>query len=309
VLWGVDSSYVHADMMVNATNGRPLWRYERRPGGSEITLYEFVRRKMGMGEGQHPDFWGRYLNPQGHRREATRLRSAEKDFIFSASGNHCKILLVYNGISADTCRVRGDRGYRNGFHQAQTAIWSARSLSVPSGVRLYANIEGPWRISPNWIQGWWDAMALSEYAGLGGIYGRGAELRWRDRNDPLVRVRRTTALSGSVPNASWDRTWGRSNRGLDAAMRHGGRRGSRRPPGTCYIWTNMPRHQCRFPRDSNRPELFQGVGPATTYTRVLIWQYSVSCFPFPIEGQDEEQGAFDLNLAMDEAGHDMWCGA
>jgi len=58
--WGVDSSYNHADRIINFRTGRPVRppKHGEPQGDDEETLYDYVTRRMG----QEPEFWGRYLH-------------------------------------------------------------------------------------------------------------------------------------------------------------------------------------------------------------------------------------------------------
>ncbi|MDD1628768.1 MAG: hypothetical protein LUQ26_15085, partial [Methylococcaceae bacterium] len=159
-IWGVDSvEAANSDVRIRGSN----------PGEK---LFDFVQRQLG----EPPYFWGRYLNERPERRPS-KLMDPECNYIFNqtnAQGGRVRILLVYNDITPDQCAVEGNVGYSLGKIAAQNACRLARELDVPPDVRIYADLEG-WIASPSWIRGWWNAMAESEFAGIGGLYGRGVE--------------------------------------------------------------------------------------------------------------------------------------
>ena len=143
--WGVDS-----------------WNMADEPLGSRRrSLFEIVSRWAG----ESPKFWGRYIGKGDHTRTPPLTRR-EVQFVFSESGGDCKILVIYNGASpAD---VRGNAA--TGAGHAQLAVRWAEAIGVPSGVRIYLNIEPAWRPSAAFFQGWWTGMKTSRYAGMGGVY-------------------------------------------------------------------------------------------------------------------------------------------
>lgn len=138
VYWGVDSSA--------AANATP-------PGLSGATVWAYVVTNFGT-----PAFWGRYIGG------SYALTPGEASFLHS---NNCKILVIYNGTTPTS--VSGT--YQDGVNDANAAISAATTLSIPSGVCIFADIEASWSPTSEWIQGWSDTMFGSIYRGAGGIYG------------------------------------------------------------------------------------------------------------------------------------------
>jgi hypothetical protein len=306
--WGADS-YLAANAQINIPQG---FREPGRPGRQ--MLFDFVQRLMG----EPPEFWGRYLNPYGE--DSSALQPGESDFLHRRG---CRILLAYNGPRGEVWReTRSGRryriisaGYRSGYRAAQNACDLARNrFHVPRGVRIYADLEG-WPVNPDWIHGWWDYMHGSEYAGMGGLYGRGGELPWSALSNPTVRPRHPTRRvrgepnwwSSNVPGAADQQAARLFEQDLDQLAAFGTRRSG--TDASRYVWSNIPRRSCEFPRDRQRPTSFRGVGPPTHLTDTVIWQYSLNCFRTIIatpSGQDREIALFDLNLAREAGYRDMW---
>ncbi|MFO8232916.1 MAG: hypothetical protein R6U20_09635, partial [Longimonas sp.] len=117
---------------------------------------------------EQTEFWGRYLNDN---HAATRLRTDEPGFLFS---RNCRLLLIFNGIRSQPHGTDANR--RGGESAAHRAIAQAGRYNIanPSQVRIYLDLEG-WRLAPGFLEGWWQVMYASPYAGAGGLYGRGAE--------------------------------------------------------------------------------------------------------------------------------------
>ncbi len=138
-------------------------------GGS--TYYEYVckqlsriyqDKKIHTDVDQKPAFWGRYIGGR-----ALSLTNDEIDFLLI---RRCRIFLIYRGIISQSS-VKGDR--RTGNYNAKAAINAGLNLvnsNERASVYIYANIEGIWTVSKDWILGWWDAMWDSPFGGVGGFY-------------------------------------------------------------------------------------------------------------------------------------------
>lgn len=287
--WGVDS-YSAANRPVRVP------RAFLRPGESGTvreSLYDYVTRRGG----QEPRFWGRYLNAS----LGSRLQPGEKDFIFERSNGRCRIALIYNGIRERP--QRGAAGRARGIAAAQEAIRLARQNRVPANVRIYLDLEG-WPVNPELLEGWWDTIHGSHYAGAGGLYGRGAEVRTRRRSHmpDLTRRIHSSGWARRVPDAE-DAMAARDWSGLvnDLATGHSGK------PWTRYIWSNTPR-RADLHRDTPAgteiiPSGFGAVGPSgSMLTNTVIWQYRFGAF----WAEGGRRGTVDLDLALERAYQNMW---
>jgi hypothetical protein len=102
--------------------------------------------------GQPPEFWGRYIGGN------YSLTATEAAFLHAAN---CKILLTYNGTSNSAGSVQG--GFAEGQQDAATAIAAAQALTVPAGTAIYADVEGDWNPTSDWIRGWATAVAAANF--------------------------------------------------------------------------------------------------------------------------------------------------
>lgn len=98
-----------------------------------------------------PAYWGRYLTTIPNVSDG--LSQQEISFIHQKG---VRILTIYNDFKAAT-------GYRNGRVVANNAIFHARSLGVPTGKFLFANVEKFFDVDEGWIRGWVDALYPSGY--------------------------------------------------------------------------------------------------------------------------------------------------
>ncbi|RMF83964.1 MAG: DUF1906 domain-containing protein [Nitrospinota bacterium] len=286
--WGVDSSWYQVNQVVTVPE-RFYRPGEQRP--VREPLFDYVTRRAG----RSPEFWGRYLNDN---HPPSRLRPDEPEYLFTRG---CRLLLVYNGIRRQPSP--GRRGRREGEKAARNAIRLARGYHVPQGVRIYLDLEG-WFVQPEFLEGWWDVMYDSPYAGAGGIYGRGAEVR-RRRRSPMPDLRRRP----------YSRGW--AQRVLTAEDRVAERRwpglltdlvtGRHSKPYSVFIWTNTPRQVDKRsdtpPGAEIIPPSFGGVGPVgSLLTDTVIWQYRFSAF----WERGRHGGTVDLDVALELAYQEMW---
>lgn len=143
------------------------------PYGSEF-FYDHVVSELG----RTPEFWGRYI---GYRPNQIQ----QSEIAFLLDDHQCRIAIIYNGVRRRMgAYISGPAGYRSGHDHAEAAVSIAIGLSVPHNVRIYCDLEG-WRATPEWLRGWFDAMYMSPYVGMGGIYGRTAEITLAQAQDPL----------------------------------------------------------------------------------------------------------------------------
>lgn len=297
--WGVDSF-------------NPITVTRRWDGGRAMSLFDFVRSKMdGL-----PTFWGRYLNNAKPSR-ITRGECEALKRLCASHGATVRLLLVYNDITLADCQLAGQAGYQRGGVAAASACRLARGLGITGGVRLYADLEG-WPASPEWMRGWWDTMQRSEFAGIGGFYGRGVE-RLNRRGAGRLRIRDVTAEDGRRQPplvASAGRRFLRSgwsarvptaiDQQLGPWVIDPAREGRlHESPPQLYVWSNMPRMDRRTPPPT--PAEFRGVGPVGA--RVAVWQYCFGLFrPPPRADGTRRPAAFDLDLATAAGFNEMWQG-
>lgn len=129
VVWGVDSASLTTSEMLTC-----------------------VRENFGT-----PEIWGRYLGEK--EGVSTGLTSEEVKYLHS---NDIKILVIWNHFTDAT-------GYENGKKEAEEAIAKAKELSIPEGVAIFADIEPGYPVDSEFIKGWSEVIAGSNYSS--GIYG------------------------------------------------------------------------------------------------------------------------------------------
>lgn len=155
---------------------------------SETTeeFYACVRENFG-----EPLVWGRYLgNVDG---VSYGLTSEQVELIHSEGA---EILLIHNQFNDAT-------GYDNGAQQAELAIELAQELDAPEGVAIFANIEPFFDVDADFITGWYDVFADSEY--IPGIYGifdpeRELYVQFNAAADENGDIRENTYLWTAAPN-------------------------------------------------------------------------------------------------------------
>lgn len=128
-VWGVDSARRASDNALDGTDG--LTSVTQRAGAA-------------------PVFWGRYIGGN------YSLTAAEAAFLHAGG---CKILLVYNGTTNTAGSVQG--GFAEGQTDANNAAIAAAALNVPPNTAVYADIEGSWAVTPDWLRGCATAMVQS----------------------------------------------------------------------------------------------------------------------------------------------------
>ena len=253
-------------------------------------LYDYVVRELG----RTPEFWGRYIG-----FSPNQIQQSEIHFFRE---RRCRIAFIYNGIRRrQGANIMGVAGYRSGRQHAEEAVRCARALNVPHNVRIYCDLEG-WQATPQWLRGWWDAMYMSPYAGMGGIYGRTAQIIFAQVQDPLQL---TPLLSRRqqrrrYPEGYWSTASSTALReqetGLDSLMRHAAGLGGLAPRDISrYVWTNIP----RGPRNPNET-VFRGVG--TPLILPAIWQYAMDY----LRTGGPDTGRVDMDLATEAGCQGMW---
>lgn len=109
-------------------------------------LYQCVVNNFGK-----PDYWGRYLNTIANVSDG--LTRGEIQFL---RGNGIRVLPIYNDFRAALT-------YRAGEITATNAIYHARRLGIPEGIRIFANVENFFDVDEAWIRGWVDTLFPSGY--------------------------------------------------------------------------------------------------------------------------------------------------
>jgi hypothetical protein len=107
--------------------------------------------------GATPAFWGRYIVGN------FVITSTEAAYL---QGKGCKILLISNGPTNTAGSVQG--GFAEGQSDGNAAADFASNLGVPAGVALYADIEGSWSPTSDWLRGWATAVNAKNY--VSGFY-------------------------------------------------------------------------------------------------------------------------------------------
>ena len=125
-------------------------------GGTDVTFYDWVKSQAGAA----PTFWGRYLVDS-----SCNLTASEADFLL---GKGCYILVIYGGATANSVSTT------DGTSDANAAISAAKSLNVPSGVALFADVEPEWTPTSTWIKGWMQTLQ-SEGTYASGFYADTSE--------------------------------------------------------------------------------------------------------------------------------------
>jgi hypothetical protein len=226
IYWGVDSATSSTDLI----DGR--------------TLFDIVIEAAG----QPPAFWGRYIG------ELFALTPEEVDFLHA---NGCKILVIYNGATNTLASVQG--GFHEGVNDANQAIGAARTLGVPSGVWIYADLEASWSPTSEWFQGWSDTMMASEYGGAGGVYTNCLPAHAANFNTPYC--------------AAFNH---------DSNMQGMG-------PAAALVFSSEPEPGCTSA--ASAPEFAPAGSPCNPNT--VIWQYAENC----LGGLFDEDLANDIGFA------------
>lgn len=289
--WGVDSSWyqVNGNVRVPTAYLRP-----GEAGPVEEPLFDYVTRRAG----RRPEFWGRYLNDN---HPQTRLRPDEPQYLFD---RECRLALVFNGIRSqphgpDASRTGGEAAARRAIVQA-----GQYNITVPSQVRIYLDLEG-WTVTPDFLEGWWSVMHASQYAGAGGIYGRGAETQLRQ--DGYLRDLNQRPFSGGWARRVTTAEQRIEAQQMDSLLDELVSSGQGSEPYSIYIWSNTPRRYDRNhdtpPGTQIVPSAFGAVGPVgSLLTRTVIWQYRFGAF----WERGANGGTVDLDLALEAAYQNMW---
>ncbi|OLO35910.1 hypothetical protein BTR23_16325 [Alkalihalophilus pseudofirmus] len=109
-------------------------------------LYDCVIENFGK-----PEFWGRYLNTIPNVSDGLTVEEINR-----LRGNGVRVMPIYNDFAEAV-------GYRAGEIAAANAIFHARRLGFPTGVRVFANIENFFDVDEAWIRAWVDAFYPSGY--------------------------------------------------------------------------------------------------------------------------------------------------
>ncbi|WP_257009869.1 glycoside hydrolase domain-containing protein [Evansella halocellulosilytica] len=112
-----------------------------------------------------PEIWARYLGDK--EGVSYGLTNEEIELLHS---NDIDIMVIWNHFEDAT-------GYEKGQSEASDAIEMAQDLDIPEGVALFANVEPIYPVDSDFILGWYDTLAESEYnSGVYGIFDPDEEL-------------------------------------------------------------------------------------------------------------------------------------
>jgi hypothetical protein len=225
------------------------------------------------------------------------LTAGEPEFLYR---HGCRLALVYNGVRS----APGSRAQRaDGERAAEDAMRQASLYGIVGKVRIYLDLEG-WLASPDFLEGWCDAMHGSLFAGAGGFYGRGAEVRPR-RGSYMPNLDRPVFSGG------WSRQVvaleERSVEQRSTATISNLSQGVSAKPYSLYLWSNTPRRydeHADTPRGAEIiPQSFGAVGPVgTMLSDTVIWQYRFGAF----WASGAQRGSVDLDLATELGYQEMW---
>jgi hypothetical protein len=232
------------------------------------TLWEIVYT---YGRNSAPEFWGRYIGVGPHTRTPV-LTEAEAEFIFSESDHRCKILVIYNGAGGS--QVAGNR--QVGIERARDAASRAAGAGVPPGVRLYLDVEPQWRPSAEFFLGWWEGMASSAYASMGGVY---ANPDFSNIFRPYFAALRALSLHDRQFYTRYH--W------------------STRPGLGCTQHPLQVKENFRPRRLGQRPDIAVPGELADWNDPVVLWQYARSCL-------GTGHGLVDLDIADSYGYADLW---
>lgn len=110
------------------------------------SFYDCVVNQYGK-----PDFWGRYLTRVSGVSDGL---SASEVALLHSKG--VKILPIYNQFSQAT-------GYSYGQQVGQMAITAAKSLGMPNGVPIFADVEVMYAVDAQWVRGYVETLLASPY--------------------------------------------------------------------------------------------------------------------------------------------------
>jgi len=105
-----------------------------------------------------PAFWGRYLTGYTFDNDEVRL----------LSGAGIRLLPIYQGTTQHPGNLSGK--VADGTADATAALEAAEACGVPSGagVCLYADIEGSYTVSADWLSGWVAGIQKGQF--IPGVY-------------------------------------------------------------------------------------------------------------------------------------------
>jgi hypothetical protein len=228
-----------------------------------------------------PAFWGRYLG-----KRDSHFQKDEITFLQRESPD-TRLVFIYNDFfdftegSPQQPRKPTD-AYTSGRTVALNAISAfcdATGLTtdqIPAGLWIYANVEPPpnFKVSAQWIRGWWEGMLEANAFDYGGIYGfTSAKQNTGYIADAYKAALNKMAAEGTLPH-DFD------------------------PP----LWAAVPQYGRKIPAQINF-EYIKGLPPLND--EEVIWQYFGQGWK---DDPSEAQGKFDMNLAT-QRGYDGMCTA
>jgi hypothetical protein len=267
IYWGVDSA--------TPANFRLGWK-----GKKPYTLFDHVVDQWK----RMPAFWGRYLNDYA-------VTADEIDYIFQRSEGACRVLLIYNGVTADSMLA----GFMGGYLDATDALLGASALNAPRGVILWGDIEGRFSLatakSPEakevveWTRGWCATMQAAGHPS--GFYGR---TTLKEFTQPFVDALLSDPDVHSLPYLLDPSARNPRDQKAIAIPPH--------PPGKLrLLWTTQPQ-MGRWTHPSTDRFEFTPTEAAGAPGRVALWQYY----------DQPGDGYVDFDLADDRAYDLMWEG-
>lgn len=327
--WGVDS-YGPADRELRL----PAELWEQGEGEqTRVTLFEFVRRRMG----RPPQFWGRYINRslpedrQGVPRSPENSHSLTPREVVFLHANNCRVLLIYNGSTGRSAAAHRLTGGRRGGHDAAAHVHAlCEQLGAPRHAAVYADLED-WPGDVAWLRAWYETLHTARRRA--GVYGRPIRVvenpahGSRQYGTPLDHIRsaytRRVARERIEERTRWDGTTPRSvtvrdfwGEELSEAMTdvlvdtvvEEGRDPFRGPAADPFlVWSNEPRRVLNEARDASLSgadipdEFVAAEPPGASGVRTAVWQYLENAL-----FRGGSRGTVDMNMATRTGFASMW---
>lgn len=136
----------------------------------------------------NPEIWGRYL---GDKEDVST--GLDQDEVKSLHKHDIDILLIYNHFTDAT-------GYDHGEEEAKQAIKLTNDLDVPDDVAIFGDIEPKFPVDSPFLEGWYDALADSDYKpGLYGVFDEDSNLITAF-NDTKKKAQKKTIVWTAYPD-------------------------------------------------------------------------------------------------------------
>ncbi|MEM6989130.1 MAG: glycoside hydrolase domain-containing protein [Myxococcota bacterium] len=329
MFWGVDS-YGPADREFRVP---AALREQGENEHTRITLFEFVRRRMG----QPPQFWGRYINrrlPQDRHgtvlspENSHSLTPREVGFLHA---HECRVLLVYNGSTGRSAAAHRLTGGRRGGHDAAAHAHAlCEQLGAPPHAAVYADAEN-WPGDVAWLRAWYETLQTAQRRA--GVYGRPNRVvenpadASRQYGTPLDQIRSANTRRLARERIEWRTRWGGSaprrvtvrdywGEELSEAMTdvlvdqlvEEGRDPFRgRAANPFLVWSNEPRRVFNEADDATLDgtdipnEFVPAEPPGASGVRTVVWQYLENAL-----FRGGNRGTVDMNMATHTGFNSMW---